>query len=118
MMELDHRMDEQDTTTSSFEEHSDDVEMVKQEDTHISYLWTAKLKSRNSFLTILEFLPLTRTQLHNTVRSLKEAGSTKFFERYIHPSYQFENHDLQPTTLLAFRRINPRTLGSFIPPLE
>jgi len=72
-MENEHMMSVESTTSTSFEEESlltksaDDMEMVQDEpnnDAHISYLWRAKLKSRNSFLTILEFLPLNRTQLH------------------------------------------------------
>ena len=38
---------------------------------HVKYLWDAKLKSRNSFLLVLEFIPLYIDQLKTFLTMLK-----------------------------------------------
>jgi len=61
---------------------------------HIQFLWNAKLRSRNSFLLVLEHLPLNRTGLSRMLKMLKPAGSL-FFNNYISKNYQFLKSDIR-----------------------
>ena len=59
------------------------------------FLWQAKLKSRNSFLKILEFIPKKREDFRSILFLLHPESSTKFFEKYILESFQFNIHDFR-----------------------
>jgi len=51
------------------------------------YLWETKLKSRNSFLTICEMLPV-KEQLVDTLGMLHPNGK-EFHEKYVTNNWQF-----------------------------
>ena len=62
----------------------------------IKYLWTAKLKSRNSFLLVLEFLQVPRKLFKSVLCSLRP-DSPAFYDTYVAGSWQFTPHDLYAT---------------------
>jgi len=56
---------------------------------HVKYLWEAKLNSRNSFLMVLEFLPLKRHDFISVLSLLQHKGSIEFFTEFIEKNFQF-----------------------------
>ena len=52
------------------------------------FMWESNLKSRNSFLMILEFMNLERQKLPSLLKMMKPSGE-KFYKRYCWHSKQF-----------------------------
>ena len=51
---------------------------------HVSYLWQTKLKSRQSFLMLLEFIePLEKKEYASLLHMLRGEGAQRFFDEYI-----------------------------------
>ena len=57
------------------------------EQSHVTYLWDSNLKSRASFLMILDFLPVHRKKYIDLMALLSPGYSSEFFEAYIKHSY-------------------------------
>ena len=59
-----------------------DFTSVKEKDSAVKFLWNCKLKSRNSFLAILENINLPRSTL-NQMLSLLAPHGPLFFTNYV-----------------------------------
>ena len=56
-------------------------------------MWGSKLKSRNSFLAILEFINVPRAKFRK-ILVLMQPGGIDFHKKYIRESHQFDTHDI------------------------
>ena len=64
------------------------METIQEKDDVHKFTWGSKLESRNSFLMILEHLPLEKKMISPLLKMLKPDGE-KFFKRYCWQSKQF-----------------------------
>ena len=71
---------------------------------HVSFLWSTKIKSRASFLLIIEFINLSRREIGIFICFLSKTKG--FIEHYIAKSFQFIKHD--------FEELNPINLDQRI----
>ena len=74
--------------------------MIKSVDGHIAFLWETKLKSRASFLAILEFMEVNLKTLRTILMQLNPTDGNEFYEHYVKGSYQFFKH-AQSTKLIS-----------------
>jgi hypothetical protein len=64
------------------------------EQPHISFLWQTKLKSRNCFLTIMEYMQVPSIVLRPFLSGLnQQADPEKFYESYVQNTLQFSVHE-------------------------
>jgi hypothetical protein len=64
------------------------------------FLWDGKLKSRASFLLIIEFLDVKRKQLQGVLPLMKKVGD-KFFSKYIENNVQFWFHGIRTRNVIT-----------------
>ena len=62
---------------------------------HISYLWSSKLKSRDSFLTILEHMNIRFHEFETLLLMLKREGAIRFVEKFMWGNYTFVGNFLR-----------------------
>ena len=53
----------------------------------VTFLWNTKIRSRNSFLTILEFMNLQRIEFKALITMIKTDVMGSFYDRYLRYSY-------------------------------
>ena len=58
----------------------------------VKVLWNTKLKSRNSFLLILEMLNLPKPHYRGLLYSLVPSCGDAFYDDYVKKGYQFSSH--------------------------
>jgi hypothetical protein len=59
---------------------------------HIAFLWETKLKSRASFLSILEFMEVSLKTQRTILMHLNPTDGNAVYERYVRGSFQFFEH--------------------------
>ena len=59
----------------------------------MTWLWESKIKSKSSFLNVLEFLYVPRKQ-YNEILPMIKPGGEEFYEEYIEKNYQFETENV------------------------
>ena len=67
---------------------------------HVTFLWETNLKSRASFLLILEFIHVLRADLISILGTLAPAGE-EFFKSYIVGNHQFDRHCFTRSALIS-----------------
>ena len=66
------------------------VARLRRERDEVSYLWEANIKSRNSFLMILEFMEIPRKEVKEVLQMLQPGSySNEFYVKYVMNSRQF-----------------------------
>jgi hypothetical protein len=58
----------------------------------VRWLWLTKIKSRFCFCTILEFINIQRPEFKSVLILMQPIGAA-FYEAYVMPSAQYNNHD-------------------------
>jgi hypothetical protein len=67
---------------------------------HVQFLWGCKQKSRDSFLMVLDFLPLAKSSYKGLLGLLQPAYGSghSFYEQYIVPKFEIGMHKLYRTS--------------------
>ena len=85
----------------------------------VQYLWgSLTLTSRDSFLAVLEFLPLKRIQFTGFLQLLKSRGGKAFFDQFVKKSYQFHANDFWPSKSICIYEGPGLAEPQFIPALS
>jgi len=67
---------------------------------HVQFLWSTKLKSRDSFLTILDFLPLAKSHYKGLLGLLQPAYESghSFYEHHVIDKFEIGTHKVYRTS--------------------
>ena len=66
----------------------------------IEYLWKCKLKSRQSFIVILESINVKRSKLQDMLCLMKPEGAGAFYDNYVAKNFCFSKHNMRNSEII------------------